>query len=114
MGYADRAPKHSGDVEHHRVPRSVPILGSTDRHLAAVLASARQVLMASGLVLLRHIIGVGGFARCVAAWTSREGACEGGGQVSSHRCDRVWHMPFGTDWRRIGACNFRERQVPGI
>src|SRR5260221_4569017 len=49
MGYADRAPKHSGDVEHHRVPRSVPILGSIDRHLAAVLASARQVLMASGL-----------------------------------------------------------------
>ena len=49
MGCADRVPKHFGDVAHHRVPRSIPILGSTDRHLAAFLASARRVAMVSGL-----------------------------------------------------------------
>ena len=35
-------------------------------------------------------MSVGGFARCVAAWTSRQGACEGDDQVSAHRRDRVW------------------------
>src|SRR5216684_3516326 len=40
MGYADRVPNIFAMSEHHGVPRGVPILGSTDRHLAAFLASA--------------------------------------------------------------------------
>src|SRR5712692_4919385 len=42
MGCADRVPNIFAMSEHHRIPRSVPILGSTDRHLAAFLASARS------------------------------------------------------------------------
>src|SRR5215469_1087256 len=39
MGYADRVPNRKVMSEHHRIPRVVPILGSTDCHLAvAVLA----------------------------------------------------------------------------
>ena len=39
MGYADRVPNRKVLSEHHRIPRGVPILGSTDCHLAvAVLA----------------------------------------------------------------------------
>src|SRR5713101_2916194 len=42
MGYADPVPNKNVMSEHQRFPRVVPILGSTDRHLAAaVLASAR-------------------------------------------------------------------------
>jgi len=41
MGFADRVPNTFAMLEHHRIPRSVPTLGSTDRHLAAFLASAR-------------------------------------------------------------------------
>jgi hypothetical protein len=43
MGCADRVPNIVAMSEHHWVPRGVPILGSTDRHLAAFLASARWV-----------------------------------------------------------------------
>ena len=39
MGYADRVPNKKMMSEHRWVPRGVPILGPTDRHLAAVLAS---------------------------------------------------------------------------
>ena len=42
MGCADRVPNIVAMSEHHRVPRGVPLLGSTDRHLAAFLASARS------------------------------------------------------------------------
>jgi len=42
MGCADRIPNTVAVCEHRWVPRGVPIVGSTDRHLAAVLASARQ------------------------------------------------------------------------
>src|ERR1700732_3323077 len=42
MGYADRVPNISVMSKHQWVPRVVPVLGSTDRHLAvAVLASSR-------------------------------------------------------------------------
>src|SRR5438105_5569623 len=42
MGCADRAPNTSVMSEHHWIPRVVPILGSTDGHLAvAVLARSR-------------------------------------------------------------------------
>src|SRR5216684_295564 len=41
MGCADRVLNINAMSQHQRVPRGVPILGSTDRHLAAVLASAR-------------------------------------------------------------------------
>src|SRR5437016_13965401 len=42
MGYADRVPNRDMMSEHQRVPRGVPILGSTDYHLAvAVLARFR-------------------------------------------------------------------------
>src|SRR6267154_1309493 len=37
MGYADRVPNRDVMSEHQRVPRVVPILGSTDDHLAAAL-----------------------------------------------------------------------------
>src|SRR4029077_2744116 len=37
MGYADRVPNRDMMSEHQRVPRVVPILGSTDDHLAAAL-----------------------------------------------------------------------------
>src|SRR5713226_645723 len=43
MGYADRVPNRAVTLERHWIPRAVPILGSTDRHLAAFLASARWV-----------------------------------------------------------------------
>ena len=41
-GLRGSGPKHNAVSMHQRVPRVVPILGSTDRHLAAVLASARS------------------------------------------------------------------------
>src|SRR5258708_4608440 len=42
MGYADRVPNRAVMSEHQWIPRGVPILGSTDRHLAAaVLARSR-------------------------------------------------------------------------
>ena len=42
MGYADRVPNRDVMSKHQRIRRGVPILGSTDCHLAAaVLASAR-------------------------------------------------------------------------
>src|SRR6516165_10793330 len=45
MGCADRVPNTAVmSKKHHCVPRVVPILGPTDRHLAAVLASARAVM----------------------------------------------------------------------
>src|SRR5690349_14838463 len=44
MGYADRVPNRAVMSEHQWAPRVVPILGSTDRHLAvAVLARSRCV-----------------------------------------------------------------------
>ena len=42
MGYADRTPNITVGSTPPRVSRGVPILGSTDRHLAAVLANARS------------------------------------------------------------------------
>ena len=50
MGYADRVPNMKMVSEHHWVPRVVPILGPTDRHLAVVLASARAVWPVCGLM----------------------------------------------------------------
>src|SRR5882724_5072546 len=44
MGYADRVPNRAVMSEHQPVPRVVPILGSTDYHLAvAVLARSSGV-----------------------------------------------------------------------
>src|SRR5260370_20251095 len=58
MGYADRVPNISVTSKHHWVPRVVPILGSTDCHLAAaVLASARSRWWA-GSGLLRTPVGL--------------------------------------------------------
>src|ERR1700730_5793693 len=37
MGYADRVPNRAVMSEHQPVPRVVPILGSTDYHLAVTL-----------------------------------------------------------------------------
>ena len=42
MGYADRVPNITAGSMPQRVSRGVPILGSTDRHLAAVLATPGQ------------------------------------------------------------------------
>jgi len=45
MGCADRVSNTAVmSKKHHRVPRVIPILGPTDRHLAAVLASARAMM----------------------------------------------------------------------
>src|SRR5258708_11019143 len=58
MGYADRVPNRNVMSEHQWIPRVVPILGSTDRHLAAaVLASARHRGRA-GSGLLRTSVGL--------------------------------------------------------
>src|ERR1700730_5633187 len=58
MGYADRVPNRNVMSEHQWIPRVVPILGSTDRHLAAaVLASARYRGWA-GSGLLRMSVGL--------------------------------------------------------
>jgi hypothetical protein len=56
MGCADRVPNIFAMSEHHWVPRGVPILGSTDRHLAGFLASARVGRAVSGSGLLRPAI----------------------------------------------------------
>jgi hypothetical protein len=40
MGYADRAPNITAGSTPQRVSRGVPILGSTDRHLAAISTQA--------------------------------------------------------------------------
>src|SRR6266851_2024350 len=61
MGYADRVPNSAVMSEHQRIPRVVPILGSTDRHLAAaVLASARctRYRWWAGSGLLRTSVGL--------------------------------------------------------
>src|SRR5216683_5016459 len=61
MGYADRVPNRAVMSEHQRIPRVVPILGSTDRHLAAaVLASARctRYRWWAGSGLLRTSVGL--------------------------------------------------------
>src|SRR6266446_4087547 len=61
MGYADRVPNRAVMSEHQRIPRVVPILGSTDRHLAvAVLASARCIRYRwwAGSGLLRTSVGL--------------------------------------------------------
>src|SRR5712691_9229086 len=58
MGYADRVPNRNVMSEHQWIPRVVPILGSTDRHLAAaVLANARYRGWA-GSGLLRTTVGL--------------------------------------------------------
>jgi hypothetical protein len=49
MGCADRIPNRAVMSKHRWTPRVVPILGLTDRHLAAVLASARAARAVSGL-----------------------------------------------------------------
>src|SRR6266852_8077080 len=61
MGYADRVPNMNVMSKHQRVPRVVPILGSTDCHLAAaVLASARctRSRWRAGSGLLRTAVGL--------------------------------------------------------
>src|SRR6266852_4228975 len=61
MGYADRVPNRNVMSEHQWIPRVVPILGSTDRHLAAaVLASARctRYRWWAGSGLLRTSVGL--------------------------------------------------------
>src|SRR5216683_1915183 len=58
MGYADPVPNKNVMSKHQRFPRVVPILGSTDRHLAAaVLANARYRGWA-GSGLLRTSVGL--------------------------------------------------------
>ena len=57
---------------------------------------------------------MGGFARCVAAGTSRQGGCESDDQVSADRRDRVCEMSFGTDGRRLGVDDLWEYQTSRI
>ena len=52
MGRADRIPNRAVMSTHRWIPRAVPILGLTDRHLAAVPASARTA--AVGFRLASH------------------------------------------------------------
>src|SRR6516225_9113935 len=67
MGCADRVPNKNMMSKHQRIPRGVPILGSTDCHLAAaVLASARCRLWR---------LRAGGSAVSVAAVAARRLDC---------------------------------------
>ena len=59
-------------------------------------------------------MGVGGFAQCIAAGTSRQGGCEGDDQVSAHCRDRVYDVSFATDGQRLGVCDFGNRQASRI
>src|SRR3954451_15749523 len=81
-----------------------------------MVARVGLVLMsgAHSLTASQNWSGVGGLARCVTAWTSRQGGCEGDDKVSADRRDRVCHMSFGTDGRRLGAGDFGKPQAPRI
>src|SRR5207253_1599476 len=48
----------------------------------------------------------------IATRASREGPGEGGDKTSADGCDRVRHMPFGADRRRLGVGSRREGQIP--
>src|SRR5207249_9651069 len=48
----------------------------------------------------------------IATRASREGPGEGDDKTSADGCDRVRHMPFGADRRRLGVGNRREGQIP--
>src|ERR1700757_2102028 len=48
----------------------------------------------------------------IATRASREGRGEGDDKTSADGCDRVRHMAFGADRRRLGVGNRREGQIP--
>src|SRR5437016_3043957 len=48
----------------------------------------------------------------IATRASREGPGEGDDKTSADGCDRVRHIPFGADRRRLGVGNRREAQIP--
>src|SRR6185503_6568770 len=56
----------------------------------------------------------GCFARCLAAWTSRQGPCESDDQVLADRRDRVDDVSFGTDGRRFGVDDVGKCQTSRI
>src|SRR5205823_2588003 len=56
MGYADRVPNREVMSEHRWVPRVVPILGPTDRHLAVSLQAPEAVVRVSGSGRLRSAV----------------------------------------------------------
>src|SRR6267142_3440911 len=89
MGYADRVPNRAVMSEHQPVPRVVPILGSTDYHLAvAVIARSSGVrcrwragssLLWTPVYLAAHHHGpddtghfVGQRDRCELFWLARQ------------------------------------------
>src|SRR5260370_37460189 len=47
MGYADRVPNMLVMSKHHWVPRVVPILGSTDYHLAVQVLARSSISVAA-------------------------------------------------------------------
>src|SRR5712671_6360493 len=49
MGYADRVPNRAVMSEHQPVPRVVPILGSTDYHLAVAVLARSSRCQVSGV-----------------------------------------------------------------
>src|SRR5438552_13596254 len=71
-------------------------------------------LCCSGLSLTASVIGnFAGFSDWrIATRASREGPGEGDDKTSADGCDRVRHMPFGADRRRLGVGNRREGQIP--
>src|SRR5712692_8445264 len=53
MGYADRVPNRAVMSKHQWIPRVVPILGSTDCHLAAAVLTRARCRWRAGSGLLR-------------------------------------------------------------
>src|SRR5260370_2527187 len=98
MGYADRVPNISVMSKHHWVPRVVPILGSTDCHLAAaVLASARSRWWA-GSGLLRMPVGLA---------ADHHGPDDAGHLVGQRdRRELLWLAPQQSQDPRRGAARF--------
>jgi hypothetical protein len=43
----------------------------------------------------------------LATWAAREGSGQRDRELSSDRRDRVFDMPFGSDWRRLGVWDAR-------
>ena len=121
MGFTDRVPNRAVMSEHRWVPRVVPILGLTDRHLAAVLASARAGHAASGLRRCRPAIEfaahqhgpddaghlVGERYRCQLLWLARQQL-----PATTARPGPVW--PGGSRrWRRAPRAGAGSRLLPG-
>ena len=96
--------------------RLYQIAALTARYKVPAIYSLREFALSGGLmsynaslILLCHkLIAVN---RLSAARTSVQSVDDCDDQASSHRCDRVWDVPFGPEWRSLWVGNFWERQI---